>query len=153
MARILIGDAEVSDDMDIFFLEDSPVYQKRLVTCVRSIGLKGKVTMAGTVAEAMKLITVARPGLIFSDWNLPDGIGLDFLKLVRGEKKFDQVPLIMVTTMDDISKITAAMKHGADDYVVKPFYETEMVEKLSFAFEKRQPKHTGLPGIYIPRVG
>lgn len=140
MSNLSLGDIEVSGDIDIFILEDTTIYQKRLVTCLRSIGFKGKITIASSLTEAKKLITVERPGLILSDWNLPDGFGIDFLKLVRSHKKFDQVPVLMVTTMDDVSKIVEAIRQGADDYVVKPFYENDVIEKLAFAFEKRQPK-------------
>lgn len=137
MGLLKLGEAEVSANIDVFILEDTPLYQKRVVACLKAIGFTGKLTIAGSLAEAKKLITVERPGLILSDWNLPDGIGIDFVKLVRSEKKFDQTPIIMVTTMDEVSHIIKALQVGADDYVVKPFYESDVSEKLGFAFEKR----------------
>lgn len=139
MGKLVLGEIEIDDDIDVFALEDTVLYQKRLQTCLRSIGFKGKITVAGTLAEAKKLITSEKPGLIISDWNLPDGIGIDFLKLVRSEKRFDQVPVLMVTNKDDISKIIEAIRSGADDYVLKPFYEIDVIEKLAYAFEKRIP--------------
>lgn len=150
MSTITLGDIQISAETEVFFLEDTLLYQKRLMTCLRTIGFKGKITIAGNVSEAAKLITTAKPGLILSDWNLPDGFGIDFLKLVRSEKRFDHVPMLMVTTMDDVSKIMEAIKSGADDYIVKPFYEIDVVEKLSFAFEKRLPKENPIsPSIKI----
>ena len=140
MSTISLGDMQINGETEVFVLEDTLLYQKRLMTCLRTIGFKGKITIAGSVSEATNLIKTARPGLILSDWNLPDGFGIDFLKLVRSEKRFDHVPMLMVTTMDDVSKIMEAIKSGADDYIVKPFYEIDVIEKLSFAFEKRLPK-------------
>src|SRR6476469_1234571 len=142
MGLFNLGDVQLSDELEVFILEDTPLYQKRLITCLKSIGFKGRIIVAASLAEAKKLIQTENPSLILSDWNLPDGVGIDFVKLIRAEKKFDSVPVLMVTTMDDASNMIQALQKGADDYIVKPFYENDVIEKLSFAFEKR--KGTGL---------
>lgn len=144
MSSFLLGDIEINDSIDVFILEDSTVYQKRMISCLKSIGFKGKVTVAGSLAEAHKLIATAKPGLILSDWNLPDGFGLDFLKMIRSERKFDEVPILMVTTEGEVGKILSAVSSGADGYVLKPFYEDDVIGKLSFAFEKRSPKEKSI---------
>ncbi len=134
---ITLNDIEVRENLDIFVLEDTLTYQKRMITSIRSIGFKGKIVVAASLAEANRLITIENPGLILSDWNLPDGTGIDFLKNIRSHKKFDTVPFLMVTTMGEASNVVTALKAGADGYVVKPMYESDLIEKLAFAFEKR----------------
>ena len=140
MGKIKIGHVEVDDKLEIFILEDTVMYQKRMITSLKSIGFKGKITVSNSVVAAQKQITVENPGLILLDWNLPDGLGIEFLKFLRGEKKFNHVPILMVTTEGDSSHVIEAVMNGADDYVVKPYYETDLVEKFSYAFEKRMAK-------------
>lgn len=133
----LLDDVTAPEETTFFILEDSLMYQKKMVAAIREIGFKGKITITASVAEAAKKIDEGVPGFILSDWNLPDGKGIDFLKIVRAKSELNGVPFIMVTTMDSIDNILDAVKAGADGYLVKLWEKEDLLEKISFAFEKR----------------
>jgi two-component system chemotaxis response regulator CheY len=137
MDHVIYQDIAVPSDISFFILEDTEMYQKKLLTTLAQLGFKGKVTVTATLAEAVTHLTKSKPGFILSDWNLPDGKGIDFLRIVRANDAYKDVPFVMVTTMDSIDDILEAVTIGADDYIVKPWEEHELAEKIAFSYAKR----------------
>jgi DNA-binding response OmpR family regulator len=80
--------------------------------------------------------------LLLIDWMLPDGTGADVLQWVRGNLGWD-VPVVVVTARDDEATVVAALKMGADDYVVKPPKPMELLARLENV--ARRVKPGGLP--------
>jgi two-component system, chemotaxis family, chemotaxis protein CheY len=72
----------------------------------------------------------SRIGLFLVDWNMPEMNGLDFVKSLRSEPRFQSVPVMMVTTETEADQIAAALAAGANEYVIKPFTEDTIEEKL-----------------------
>lgn len=137
MSKIQLQDVEVDSDIHFFVLEDTPAYQKKIQSTLNDLGFKGKFTVAPSIAEAKAALAHMTPDFFLLDWNLPDGFGIDLLHFIKATGTLNTKPVLMVTTMDDISNILEAVSAGADGYVVKPFTEEEMVEKIAFAIEKR----------------
>lgn len=137
MSKIKLLDIEVSADLNVFILEDTPLYQKKMVSTLMEIGFNGKFNIAPSLKVAAELSRTEKIDLFLLDWNLPDGTGLDFLKTLKVMPQFEKTPVLMVTTMDDISNILSAVGEGVDGYIVKPYENEEVIEKLSFAFEKK----------------
>ncbi len=68
--------------------------------------------------------------LALVDWNMPQMTGFDFVCEVRKESKFADLPLVMVTTETEISRMSEALEAGADEYIMKPFNKEMLLEKL-----------------------
>jgi two-component system, chemotaxis family, chemotaxis protein CheY len=71
-----------------------------------------------------------RVSLILVDWNMPEMNGIEFLRNLRAEPQFGSVPVMMVTTETEAGQISAALEAGANEYVIKPFTEETIEEKL-----------------------
>lgn len=69
-------------------------------------------------------------GLILVDWNMPEMNGLDFVKCVRADRRWDGIKLMMVTTETQVEQMLAAMEAGANEYVMKPFTKEVIEDKL-----------------------
>jgi DNA-binding NtrC family response regulator len=89
-------------------------------------GLARAVGGAGYATKAVEGIVAARAALaaetidcVLLDVRLKDGDGLQFLEELR--KSHPRLPVIMATAYGDSDRTIAAMKHGAFDYVTKPF--------------------------------
>jgi len=65
------------------------------------------------------------------DWNMPVMNGYDFICEVRKDPTYADVKLMMVTTENEASQILKALTAGVDEYVMKPFTDDIIVEKLS----------------------
>ena len=72
----------------------------------------------------------SRIGLFLVDWNMPEMNGLEFIKNLRSQLRYQSTPVMMVTTETEADQIAAALDAGANEYVIKPFTEDIIGEKL-----------------------
>jgi two-component system chemotaxis response regulator CheY len=64
------------------------------------------------------------------DWNMPNMDGLQFIQAVRSNDDNDDVLLMMVTTESEIQRVSYAIDAGANEYIVKPFTQDIITQKL-----------------------
>jgi DNA-binding response OmpR family regulator len=62
------------------------------------------------------------------DWMLPDGTGIELCQLLR--KQNDNTPILMLTAKDAVADRVNGLKHGADDYLIKPFAFEELTARI-----------------------
>jgi two-component system chemotaxis response regulator CheY len=74
----------------------------------------------------------APPAVALVDWNMPVMDGLEFIKNVRRAPDYRGITLMMVTTESEHSNIVRALAAGAHEYVLKPFGDTVIEEKLAY---------------------
>lgn len=134
---LTLDEFSIPDNIHIFILEDTGVFQRKLQADLKSLGFKGKITLTATVKDALVNVVADRPSLILSDWNLPDGLGIEFLRMVRNDDIYKNIPFVMITTVDEIDNILEAVESGVDGYIIKPWTIKELEEKISFAYKKR----------------
>lgn len=67
------------------------------------------------------------------DWNMPVMSGIEMLEAARADHAFDATRFVMVTTEAENDHIEAALLAGADEYLVKPFDEAGLFDKLRLA--------------------
>lgn len=109
----------------ILVIEDDPSLQHALSTLLRRDGFD--VEVAGRGAEVPGLWATHRPDLAILDLGLPDVNGFDLLRDLRAEH---DVPVIVLSGRADESDRVLALELGADDYVVKPFLNRELVARI-----------------------
>lgn len=68
--------------------------------------------------------------VLITDWNMPEMNGLELVRKVRAEKKYEGMPIIMVTTEGGKAEVITALKAGVNNYIVKPFTPQVLKEKL-----------------------
>lgn len=98
--------------------------------------VRDHVAASGHGVDWMKRIGAARDALatvpydlVLLDLNLPDGRGLDLLRELR--RGGSQVPVIVLTAMDQIASRIEGLNSGADDYLVKPFDLSELSARVA----------------------
>lgn len=91
-----------------------------------------EVCSAANGREALDLIDreEVAPEVILVDWNMPEMNGLEFVKCLRADPKFDRIPLMMVTTETELEQMDRALEAGANEYVMKPFTDEIIEDKL-----------------------
>ncbi|MGU3358948.1 response regulator [Methylobacterium sp. M6A4_1b] len=78
--------------------------------------------------EADDALATAGYDLMLLDLMLPDGLGVPFLKRLRGRAV--ATPVIILTALDQVSDRIAGLNAGADDYLVKPFDLAELSARI-----------------------
>ena len=90
-----------------------------------------EVHSAGTGSEGLQLAEELDPDLILLDIRLPDADGIDVLKTLRSRRA--DTAVIVITAFGQIANAVEAMRHGATDYLEKPF---EPLDKLRMAVSR-----------------
>ncbi len=104
---------------------------------VRLVGRRCMCSLGFEVLEAedgQAALDVARQhpdiDVVLLDWNMPVMDGLTFLKHLREEQRERQPVVVMCTTENDLKRIMEAMQAGANEYIMKPFTEEIVRDKL-----------------------
>ncbi len=116
----------------ILLAEDEPKLGQVVKHELIRQGYETDVAIDGISAE--KLFKQHTYSLILLDINLPGKNGIDLCKAFRIENK--DVPIIMLTALDQIQDKVNAFELGADDYIVKPFHFDELFARIK-VFLKR----------------
>jgi two-component system, chemotaxis family, chemotaxis protein CheY len=78
-----------------------------------------------------RLREMAAPDVALVDWNMPRLDGLELVRAVRAERAYDRTRLLMITTENELGRVSAALDAGADEYLMKPFTAEMLLEKLA----------------------
>lgn len=90
--------------------------------------------------NAFKLVEKQNYELLLIDYRLPDGTGLDLLKHVRD--KGLTVPIIIMTSFNDVRTAVKSIQLGAFDYITKPINPDELLMVIKGLLEKQESKNT-----------
>jgi two-component system chemotaxis response regulator CheY len=117
--------------MHALVVDDSRAMRMILRRTLTRLGFT--VVEAGDGQQALDALSAADqvPDVALVDWNMPVMDGLTFIKTVRQEKAYRQMSLMMVTTESEHSQIVRALAAGAHEYVLKPFSDDAIEEKLA----------------------
>jgi DNA-binding response OmpR family regulator len=80
-----------------------------------------------SLADAKDMFATFQYDLILLDLSLPDGDGLDLLKLVTSKK--NPPPILVITARSGLDDRITGLNLGADDYLVKPFAPEELIAR------------------------
>ncbi|MFN8074612.1 MAG: response regulator [Kineosporiaceae bacterium] len=111
-------------------VDDSRAMRSIVTRLLSNLGFD--VAQAGDGAEALAVLDAGtRPDVILVDWNMPVMDGLTFIKQVRSRDDLRDISLMMVTTESEQGQIVRALAAGAHEYVIKPFTDDVIAEKLA----------------------
>lgn len=88
------------------------------------------VTECGDGFSALRAMVDQRPDVVLLDLVMPGCDGISLLRLVGKRPELASIPIIMLTSADDIDGKVAALERGAADYVVKPFHRRELAARV-----------------------
>lgn len=89
------------------------------------------VQTASSVRNALKLIEVSLPDCILTDYEMPDTDGPAFCRLLKSDRRFQQIPVIMLTSMTSSDSLLTAIEAGADDFISKDSDIRIIIAKIS----------------------
>jgi two-component system chemotaxis response regulator CheY len=110
----------------VLVADDSSTMRKIILRSLKAVGVSAVEAADGEVA-----VGLFNPGdfdLVLTDWNMPGKTGLEVTQEIR--KKDADVPIIMVTTEAEKTRVLEAIQAGVSDYLVKPFTADTLREKL-----------------------
>ncbi|MBO8143694.1 MAG: chemotaxis response regulator CheY [Thermodesulfobacterium sp.] len=120
-------------NIKILVVDDFATMRKIIKNILTQLGFKD-IIEADDGTTALELLKKQKVDLIISDWNMPKMSGIDLLKAVRADENLKDIKFIMVTAEAQKENVVEAIKHGVNQYVVKPFTPETLKEKLEKVF-------------------
>ena len=111
----------------VLVADDSSTMRKIIIRSLQAAGVS-ETTEAADGTEAVSLFEPSEFDLVLTDWNMPGKIGLEVVQEIRQQD--ENVPIIMITTEAEKSRVMQAIQAGVSDYLVKPFTADTLREKL-----------------------
>lgn len=116
--------------MKILSVDDSVTIRRIIQSSVDVLGFG--FLEAGNGVEALTVLDRehADIALVLLDWNMPFMDGYTLLCKMKEDDRYRQIPVTMVTTEGEKSKIAQAIAAGATNYLVKPFSQEDLTTKI-----------------------
>lgn len=112
--------------MRVLLIEDDAVLGAAIHDQIQSDG--HSVDWVRRLDRAGEALVAAAYDLVLLDLMLPDGLGIPFLRAMRG--RGDVTPVVILTALDQVSDRISGLNAGADDYMVKPFDLAELSARI-----------------------
>ena len=124
-------ESQMTHPVDVLIVDDSSAIRKIVQRMLRQTEMAiGSVYEAGDGIEAIAVLKDKQVSLIFSDINMPNMSGLEFLKEVRVNEAWKKIPIVMITTEGSQASVMEALDLGAVGYVRKPFTPAQITDTL-----------------------
>lgn len=122
----------------VLVVDDDAAIRRSLERGLRLAGFT--VDLADGGGTALEAARRTPPDAIVLDISLPGLSGIEVCRTLRGED--DDVPVLMLSALDETADRIAGLQAGGDDYLVKPFALQELVLRLEALLRRRPPKDT-----------
>ncbi|NEB31278.1 response regulator transcription factor [Streptomyces sp. SID14446] len=122
----------------VLVVDDDAAIRRSLERGLRLGGFT--VDLADGGRSALEVLRRTPPDAIVLDISMPDLSGIDVCRTLRGED--NDVPVLMLSALDETADRIAGLQAGGDDYLVKPFALQELVLRLEALLRRRPPKDT-----------
>jgi len=121
----------------ILLIEDEKALQDVLKEILEQE--KYLVIQAFNGVDGIKLAKENIPDLILLDLILPKKDGFEVLKTLKNDKKTNQIPVVVLTNLEDVHDIERAFGAGADSYLIKASYKPEeILQKINEVFKNNK---------------
>ena len=112
----------------VLIVDDEPAGRQTLEAVLEGEGYR--LEMAENGYEALEKARTLLPDVILLDVMMPGITGYEVCKRIREDDKLAEIPIIILTALDDRNSMLKALEAGADDFISKPFDRHELRARL-----------------------
>ena len=121
----------------ILIVDDEPDILEYLEHTLAGLGYA--TVRAGNGQEALEKVAAESPDLVLLDVVMPVMDGLAACRILKGNDETRLIPIVIMTALDDIEARIAGIEAGADDFLIKPVNQRELIARIRTALKL---KHT-----------
>ena len=122
---------KLSKTARILIIEDDKDQRRLLVKFIRQ-AFACEILEAEDGLEGLRIMLQDKqvPSLVLLDLMLPYMSGVEFLNVIRGRTEFDEVPVVVCSSVADTSEMRGILSNCIQGYLVKPINKEKLLEKL-----------------------
>ncbi|HVS70172.1 MAG TPA: response regulator [Phycisphaerae bacterium] len=122
----------------ILVVDDVPQNVELLVEYLDS--LNSTIHTASDGLEALDLVPKVKPDLILLDIMMPRMSGFEVCRRLKADPKTRDIPILMVTALNELGDIERGVESGTDDFLTKPINKLELLTRVKSLLRVRQYK-------------
>ncbi|HIU02109.1 MAG TPA: response regulator transcription factor [Candidatus Onthocola gallistercoris] len=122
----------------IYCVEDDENIRELVIYTLKTTGFKAKGF--GDGEAFMGAMKQEKPELVLMDIMLPGESGMDLLKKLKDDRKWKNIPVIMLTAKSSEYDKVLGLDGGADDYITKPFGMMELISRIKAVLRRTSQK-------------
>ena len=123
--------------MTLLCIDDDPDDLEIFCEAVKKIDPSYICVVTHNGKEALEMLKTLTPDMVFLDINMPVMNGRDTLKVIRADKKFNAIPVYILSTYIPDDDAVAYRQMGAFECIKKPLSFSEFCQTLQDLFQKR----------------
>ncbi|MEQ9366505.1 MAG: response regulator [Leptospirales bacterium] len=135
----LDADAVSTPPQDILVVDDEEAYRQLIGTILSARGYR--IHLAENCEEAHEFLQsrTELPPLVITDWNMPDGEGIDLVRRIKRDPRWRYLPVIMCTGRTQPEEIQRGIDAGAFFYITKPIDGRILTTAVAAALRSYEP--------------
>lgn len=114
----------------VLIIDDSVTVRERIIRTLESFSLFSRYYEAEDGLEGFKKLLASPVDIILCDLEMPRIDGFKFLSMLKARPDLQDVPVIILTGMNDRERKIKGLEQGASDYITKPFDPEELVARV-----------------------
>jgi two-component system, OmpR family, response regulator VicR len=128
--------------MKILVIEDDQQIVEAITLAFQIRWPEAKLISTQQGEKGIELVENEKPDIVILDLGLPDINGYDVLKQIR---MFSDIPILILTARTEESDIVKGLEWGADDYMIKPFRQLELLSRIKALTRRRTTTDSDVP--------
>src|SRR4029079_13500615 len=118
-----------ADRPTILVVEDDPHIREILAGLLGALGYR--LLMAVSAEQALDALNVVRPDLVLTDVHLGAMNGIELCARLKADPRYELMPVVILTSVNDLQARVAGLAAGADDFFTKPVEFVELRTRLA----------------------
>lgn len=135
----------MSDENSRLLIVDDEVFNLKLL--VRHLKNEG-FSNIDSAENGQQALDMARDGnydLVILDIEMPEKNGMEVLESMKSDMRLRDIPVIMISGVEDMDEIAKCIELGAEDYLNKPFNKVMLRARVNASLEKKTPERLRSP--------
>ena len=120
----------------ILIVEDSPTQAAKLEFILSAHGFDTETARNG--AEAIGLVRARTPDVVVSDIVMPGITGYELCRQIKAEFAEQQIPVVLVSSLNEPMDIIRGLECGADNFLTKPYEEQHLIDRIGALLRNRE---------------
>lgn len=124
------------EEVEILIVEDSPTQAEKLHYLIHGKGYQ--VRLADNGKLALEAIRQRKPDLVLSDIVMPEMDGYALCQAIKADPLWQDIPVILVTSLTDSKDIIRGLECGADNFIRKPYFDDYLLTRIDHVLMNQQ---------------
>jgi class 3 adenylate cyclase len=130
------GNDVIDPDSRILIVDDEADLRALLSARLKALGLRADQAKNGQ--EAMQKLAEKPFDLVLLDILMPEMDGYSVLSAIKSDSRFHDIPVIVISAVDEMDSVVRCIQIGAEDYLPKPFNHTLLKARIEASLERKR---------------